>query len=93
MTTTHLGQPFIYASIKQCGITEFFNVIDGYLMTYGGYTNVIHHNQQDRYTAQEFESIKNLTNLQKYHHFGRYAKSYKNTFGENADLPTEATWC
>ncbi len=37
--TTHLGQPFIHACMKLRGVTKFFDVIGGSLITYSGYTN------------------------------------------------------
>ncbi len=34
--STHLGQPFLHAAMKLRDFTEFFNIIDSCLMTYGG---------------------------------------------------------
>ncbi len=43
--TTHLGQPFLHASVKLREVTEFFNVLNDSLINYGGYTNFIHFNR------------------------------------------------
>ncbi len=64
LTTTHLGQPFIHATMKLHSVREFFDVIDGSLITYGGYTNFIHCDQKDNYTTQESQGIKDLNKSQ-----------------------------
>ncbi len=80
------------------GVTDFFDVIDGSLMTYDGYTNFIYCNCWDNFTDQELESIKNLIKSQEAqedNRFSRYIKAYEDTFGTMAKIPTETTncWC
>ncbi len=58
MTTTHLGQPFVHVAMKLRGESNFFNIIDGSLFTYGGYTNFIHCDTRDHYSTSESKSIK-----------------------------------
>lgn len=63
-STTKLGQPFLHTAMKTRGVTEFFNIIDGGLITNGGYTNLISCDRRDHFMKQESNGIKALLWLQ-----------------------------
>ncbi len=91
--TTHLGQPFIHACMKLRVATEFFDVINGSLITYGGYTNLIHQDRRDHYSSTESNQIKSLIREQTDDRYPRYINNFENVFGENENVPTETTCC
>ncbi len=91
--TTHLGQPFIHACMKLRGVTEFFDVIGGSLITYGGYTNLIHQDRRDHYLSIESKNIKSLIREQKDSRYPRYVDNFEKVFGEAENVPTETTCC
>jgi len=93
MTATHIGQPFLHAAMKLRGVSDSFDVIDGSLFTYGGYTNFIHRDTRDHYSKEESKSIKNLIKSQPDNRFSRYVEQFEDTFGEDARVPSETTCC
>ncbi len=79
--------------MKSRGRIEFFGVIDGALITYGGYTNLIHSDRNDHMTKNESESIKKLLRSQQDCRYNQYVDAFESMFGCNINLPTETTCC
>lgn len=75
----HLGQPFLHTTMKLREVTEFFDVFNGSLITYGGYMNLIHHDRRDQYPSSESKRIKSLVSSQPDTCYDNYIKQYEKT--------------
>lgn len=92
-STTHLGQPFIHASMKLQKTTNFFDIMDGSLVTFGGYANNIHIDRSDHFPSEESKKIKHLIKSQVDTRFGSYVDVFEKLFGEETNVPIETTCC